>query len=163
MPTHKIAGGQVIDLTLVNNARLSIKDLKVKGNTVIAELTEKNEGWRLLGIDIPFTATYEFRGRHIRTVKLVFSPDSWKTFEDKFEPFAAWAKRAHPEDYQRMNEAGYSAEGARLFLFLAKEWRGNIQTESVEQELIKQENEWADAWVKRDKPGAQGSGIQANR
>jgi ketosteroid isomerase-like protein len=140
----------LMEWDVVNNARLSIKDLKVKGNTVIAELTEKNEGWRLLGIDIPFTATYEFRGRHIRTVKLVFSPDSWKTFEDKFEPFAAWAKRAHPKDYQRMNEAGYSAEGARLFLSLAKEWRDNIQTESVEQELIKQENEWADAWVKSD-------------
>jgi hypothetical protein len=44
-------------------------------------------------------------------------------FEDKFEPFAEWAKQAHPEEYQRMSEAGYSAEGARLFLSLAKEWR----------------------------------------
>jgi uncharacterized protein (TIGR02246 family) len=140
----------LMEWDVVNNARLSIKDLKVKGTTVIAELTEKNEGWRLLGIDIPFTATYEFRGSYIRRVKLEFSPDSWKTFEDKFEPFAEWAKQAHPEEYQRMSEAGYSAEGAGLFLSLAKEWRYNIQTESVEQELIKLENEWAGAWVKMD-------------
>jgi ketosteroid isomerase-like protein len=142
----------LMEWDVVNNARLSIKDLKVKGNTVIAELTEKNEGWRLLGIDIPFTATYEFRGRHIRRIKCEFSPDSWKIFEDKFEPFAEWAKRAHPEEYQRMSEAGYSAEGARLFLILAKEWRDQTsnETASVEQELITLEKDWNDSWVKRD-------------
>ena len=50
---------------VANNAKLAVKDLKVKGNTAIAELAEMNEGWRLLGIDIPFTAAYEFRGRSI--------------------------------------------------------------------------------------------------
>jgi len=142
----------LMEWDVVNNARLSIKDLKLKGNTVVAELTEKNEGWRLLGIDIPFTATWEFRGRQIRRVKLEFSPDSWKIFEDKFGPFAEWAKQTHPEEYQRMSEAGYSAEGARLFLSLAKEWRDQTsrETVSVEQELIKLENEWADAWAKQD-------------
>jgi len=135
---------------VVNNARLSIKDLRVKGNTVIAELTERNEGWRFLGTDVPFTAIYEFAGRQIRRVKLEFSPETWKIFEDAFRPFAEWAKQAHSEEYQRMNEAGYSAEGARLFLSLAKEWRDKIQTDSVEEELIKLENEWAEAWVKRD-------------
>jgi len=140
----------LMEWDVVNNARLSIKDLKVKGNTVTAELTEKNEGWRLLGIDIPFTATYEFRGRYIRRVKLVFSPESGKMFEDKFEPFAVWAKQAYPEEYQRMSEAGYSAEGARLFLSLAKEWRDKIQTESMEQEFIKLEEEIGHAWAKHD-------------
>jgi len=155
-PATKLSGkAQVRNLMewdVVNHARLSIQDLKVEGNTVIAVLTEKNEGWRLLGIDIPFTATYEFRGRKIRSVKLEFSPESWKMFEDKFEPFAEWAKRTHPEEYQRMNQAGYSAEGARLFLSLAREWRDQTSSEtvSVEQELIKLENEWADAWAKRD-------------
>src|SRR4030042_2745308 len=124
----------LMEWDVVNNARLSIKDLKVKGNTVVAELTEKNEGWRLLGIDIPFTATYEFRGRQIRTLKCEFSPDSWKIFEDKFEPFAQWAKQAHPEEYQRMSEGGYSAEGARLFLSLAKEWRDKASTETGSSE-----------------------------
>jgi hypothetical protein len=51
-----------------------------------------------------------------------------------------------------MSEAGYSAEGARLFLALAKEWRDKISTEaaSVEQELIALEKRWNDSWVKRD-------------
>jgi ketosteroid isomerase-like protein len=144
----------LMEWDVVNNARLSIKDLKVKGSTVIAELREKNEGWRLLGIDIPFTATYEFRGRYIQRVKLEFSPESWKMFEDAFKPFAEWAKQAHPVEYQRMSKAGYSAEGARLFLSLAKEWRDKTSTEtaSVEQALITLEKRWNDSWVKRDPP-----------
>ena len=141
---------QLMEWDVANNAELFIKDLKVKGNTVIAELTEKNEGWKLLGIDIPYSATYEFRGRYIRRVKLVFSPESWKMFEDKFGPFAEWAKRTHPEEYQRMNQAGYSAEGSRFFLSLAKEWRDKIQTESVEQELKILEEEIGHAWATRD-------------
>jgi len=142
----------LMEWDVVNNARLSIKDLKVEGNTVIAELTEDNEGWRLLGIDIPFTARYEFRGRKIRRVKLEFSTENWKIFEDAFRPFAEWTKQAHPEDYRRMSEAGYSAEGARLFLSLAKEWRDqtSAETASVEQELITLEKRWNDSWVKRD-------------
>jgi ketosteroid isomerase-like protein len=155
-PSTKLSGkAQVRNLMewdVANNAELSFKDLKVKGNTVIAELTERNEGWRLLGIDIPFTATYEFEGRQIRRVKLEFSPEGRKMFEDKFEPFADWAKQAHPQEYRKMSEAGYSAEGARLFLSLAKEWREKPDTEraSVEQELIKLENESNDAWLRRD-------------
>jgi ketosteroid isomerase-like protein len=142
----------LMEWDVANNARLSVKDLKVSGDTVIAELTEKNEGWRLLGIDIPFTATYEFEGRQIRRVKLEFSPEGWKMFEDKFEPFADWAKQAHPEEYRKMSEAGYSAEGARLFLSLAKEWRDQLSTEaaSVDQELITLEKGWNDSWVKHD-------------
>jgi ketosteroid isomerase-like protein len=142
----------LMEWDVANNARLSIKDLKVTSNTVMAEVIETNEGWRLLGIDIPFTASYEFRGRYIRRVKLEFSPESWKIFEDAFKPFADWAEQAHPEDYQRMNNAGYSADGARLFLVLAKEWRDQTSTETVsaEQELITLEKRWNDSWVKRD-------------
>jgi ketosteroid isomerase-like protein len=140
----------LMEWDVANHARLSLKDLKVEGDTVIAELTENNEGWRLLGIESPFTATYEFRGRQIRRVKLEFSPESRKIFEDAFKPFAAWAERAYPEEYQRMNGAGYSAEGARLFLSLAKEWKEKIQKEGVEQELKELEEEIGHAWATRD-------------
>ena len=143
----------LMEWDVVNNARLSIKDLKVEGNTVMAVLTEKNEGWRLLGIkELPFMAIYEFQHRQIRRVKLEFSSESWKIFEDAFKPFAEWAKQAQPEEYQRMSEAGYSAEGARLFLSLAKEWREKTDAErlSAEQEFKKLEEEIGQAWAKRD-------------
>lgn len=138
-PSVKLSGKaqlqNLMEWDVVNNARLSVKDMKVRGDTVIAVVTEQNEGWRLLGIDgtdIPITATYVFRGRQIQSVKLKFSPEGWKIFSEKFGPFSEWAKQAHPEEYQRMSEAGYSAEGARTYLSLAKAWREKTEAVSVE-------------------------------
>jgi len=138
---------------VVNNARLTINNMKVEGKTVIVELTEKNEGWRHLGIEQPpFMATYKFRGRQLEKVKLEFSPENAKLLDDKFRPFAEWASKEHPQEFNKMAKAGYSAEGARLYVSLAKEWRDRISTERVtaEQELIKLENRWNDAIVKHD-------------
>jgi len=138
---------------VVNNARLTINDMKVEGNTVIVKLTEKDEGWRLLGIEeLPFMTTYKFRGRLLEKVKLEFSPENAKLLDEKFKPFAEWASKEHPQEFNKMATAGYSAEGARLYLSLAKEWRDKTYTKrvSAEQELIKLENGWNDATVKHD-------------
>jgi ketosteroid isomerase-like protein len=138
---------------VVNNARLTINDMKIEGDTAIVMLTEKNEGWRLLGIEQPpFTAIYKFRGRLLEKVKLEFTPENAKLLDEKFRPFAGWASKERPQEFNKMASAGYSAEGARLYLSLAKEWRDKTYTErvSAEQDLIKLENEWADAWVKSD-------------
>jgi len=143
----------LMEWDVVNNARLTINDMKVEGNTVIVKLTEKNEGWRLMGIEEPpFTATYKFRGRLLEKVKLEFSPENAELLGEKFKPFAEWASKEHPQEFNKMATAGYSAEGARLYLSLAKEWRDKTYTKTVsaEQELIKLENEWAEAWVKSD-------------
>jgi len=43
----------LMESDVVNKARLTIIDMKVEGNTVIVKLTEKNEGYRLLGIEEP--------------------------------------------------------------------------------------------------------------
>lgn len=143
----------LMEWDVINNARLSINDMKLEGNTVIVKVTEKNEGWRLLGIEEPpFMATYKFRGRLLEKVKLEFSLENAKLLDEKFKPFAEWASKERPQEFNKMATAGYSAEGAKFYLSLAKEWRDKTSTErlSVEQELIKLENEWAEAWVKSD-------------
>lgn len=43
----------LMESDVVNKARLTINDIKVEGDTVIVKLTEKNEGYRLLGIEEP--------------------------------------------------------------------------------------------------------------
>lgn len=43
----------LMESDVVNKARLTIIDMKVEGNTVIVKLTEKNEGYRLLGFEEP--------------------------------------------------------------------------------------------------------------
>ncbi len=143
----------LMEWDVINNARLTIIDMKVEGNTVIVKLTEKNEGWRLLGIEEPpFTATYKFRGRQLEKVKLEFTPENAELLDEKFKPFAEWANKEYAQEFSKMAAAGYSAEGARLYLSLAKEWRDKTSTErvSVEQELKKLEKEIGHAWAKRD-------------
>jgi ketosteroid isomerase-like protein len=143
----------LMEWDVANNARLTIKDTKLEGNTVIAELTEKDEGWRLLGIEeLPFRAIFHFQGRLIERVKLEFTPENGRLFDEKFMPFSEWAKNEHPQEFEQMTKGGYSAEGARAFISLAQEWRDKTSTErfSAEQELIRLENDWANAWVKHD-------------
>jgi ketosteroid isomerase-like protein len=135
-----------------NKARLTILDMKVEGRTVISRLTEKNEFYRLLGVEEPpFRCIYEFRGRFLKKVRLEF-PESGSLFDEKYKLFAEWAGREHPHEFKKMETGGYTAESTRLSLSLLKEWRDKTSTGrgSVEQELIKLENEWADAWVKYD-------------
>jgi ketosteroid isomerase-like protein len=144
----------LMESDVVNKARLTINDMKVKGDTVIVDLTEKNEGYRLLGIEEDsFKAIYEFRGRLLKKVKLEGIPESAKLYEEKYKPFAEWVSKEHPEEFKKQETGGYTAENCMLYLSLLKEWRDKTSTERVtaEQELIKLENRWNDAIVKHDR------------
>jgi ketosteroid isomerase-like protein len=143
----------LMESDVVNKARLTINDMKVKGDTVIVDLKEKNEGYRLLGIEEDsFKAIYEFRGRLLKKVKLEGIPESAKLYEEKYKPFAEWVSKEHPEEFKKQETGGYTAENCMLYLSLLKEWRDKTSAVNVsaEQELIRLENEWADAWVKSD-------------
>jgi ketosteroid isomerase-like protein len=144
---------ELMESDAVNKARLTIIDMKVEGDTVIVDLTEKNEGYRLLGIEEDsFKAIYEFRGRLLEKVKLSGTPEGAKLYDEKYKPFAEWASKEHPEEFKKQEMGGYTAENCRLYLCLLKEWRDKTSTErvSAEQELIKLENRWNDAIVKHD-------------
>jgi len=129
---HKLSGKDqlrnLMESDVVNKARLIIIDIKVEGSTVIVKLTEKNEGYRLLGIDgSPFIGIYEFRGRLLKKVKLEFLPESDKLWDEKYKPFAEWASKEHPQEFNKQEKGGYTAENCRLYLFLLKEWRDKTQ------------------------------------
>jgi hypothetical protein len=118
----------LMEWDVANNARLTIKDMKVEGNTVIVTLTEKDEGWRFLGIEeLPFMATYKFNGRLIEKAKLELTPESGNIFGEKYKVLAEWAGKEHPQELNKMETGGYTAENARLYLSLAKEWRDKTQ------------------------------------
>ncbi len=141
----------LMESDVVNKARLTIDDIKVERDIVIAKLRENNESFRLLGIeDSPFAAIFQFHGRLIEKVELESPSESAKLWDEKYRPFAEWANREHPEEFKRTETGGYSAENCRLYLSLLKEWRDKTQTQSVEQELIKLEKGWIDALVRHD-------------
>ena len=88
----------------------------------------------------------------LEKVRLEGTPEGAKFYDEKYRPFAEWASKEHPEEFKRQETGGYTAENCRLYLSLLKEWRDKTSAVNVstEQELINLENEWADAWVKRD-------------
>lgn len=144
---------ELMESDVVNKARLTIHGMKEEGDTVIVDLTEENEGYRLLGIEeLPIMTTYKFRGRLIEKVKLESTPEDAKLYDEKYKPFAKWASQEHPQEFNKMDTGAYTAENARLFLFLLKEWKDKTSAErvSAEQELIKLENGWNDAMVNHD-------------
>jgi hypothetical protein len=119
---------KLMEWDAVKKARLTIKDIKVEGSTVIVKLTEKNEADRLVGIEeYPFIAVFKFRGRLIESVKLESLPESAKLSDEKYKPFAEWASKEHPQEFSKMEKGGLTAENARLYLSLLKEWRDKTQ------------------------------------
>jgi hypothetical protein len=118
----------LMEWDVANKARLTINDIKVEGSTLIVKLTEKNEPYRLLGIEeIPYMTIYKFHGRLLEKVRIEFTPESTKLFDEKFKPFAEWTSNEHPQEFNKMVTGGYTAENARLFLTLVKEWRDKTQ------------------------------------
>jgi hypothetical protein len=112
----------------VNKARLTIHDIKVEGDTVIVKLTEKNEGNRLLGIEeSSFMAIYNFRGRLLEKVKLEGTPEGAKLYDEKYKLFAEWASKVHPQEFEKQETGGYTAENLRVCLSLLQEWRDKTQ------------------------------------
>ena len=121
----------LMESDVVNRVRLTIIDIKLEGSTVAANLSEKNEGYKLLGIEeLPFRAIYRFRGDLLEKVTLEFTPESSKLYEDKFKPFAEWAGQERPQEFNKEENGGFTAENARLFLSLLKEWRGQTATKA---------------------------------
>jgi len=142
---------ELMESDVVNKARLTIHGMKAKGDTVIVDLTEKNEVYRLLGIEQgSFKATYKFRGRLLEKVKNEGTPEGVKLYNEKYKGFAEWASKEHPEEFKKQETGAYTAEGCRLYLSLLKEWREKTDAErmNTEQELIKLENDLNDATVK---------------
>jgi hypothetical protein len=117
----------LMEWDVVKKTRLTINDIKVEGTTVIAKLIEKNEADRLVRIEeYPFIAVFKFRGRLIEKVKLESLPVA-KLLDKKYKSFDEWVSKEHPQESSRMEKDRPSAEKARLFLSLLKEWRDRTQ------------------------------------
>jgi hypothetical protein len=113
----------------VIKVRLTMTDIEVEGSTVVVKEIEKNEVCRLLGIkELSGMSIYKFRGRLIEKVKIESTPEAEaKLLDEKYKPFAEWANKEHPQEFSKMAKGGPTAENARLYLSLLKEWRDKTQ------------------------------------
>ncbi|MDH4220498.1 MAG: nuclear transport factor 2 family protein [Candidatus Aminicenantes bacterium] len=128
MSDAKITGKEqvkeMLEFDAVNNAHLINTDIMVEGNIVTMKHIEKNDAFKLMGIDeYHGTATMTFRDGLIEKIKLEDSPESRTLLMEKEQSIVQWASEEHPEELKRLETGEYTAENAKLMLSLLKEWK----------------------------------------
>jgi len=110
------------------NVHMSISNIKVSGDTVTFTLIESNDWFRLAGVE---ELIYEpnrivFHGGLIKEIKTEITPESAKAAGEAWQAIMQWASKERSEELADLMPGGefiYSAESARKWLALLRQWR----------------------------------------
>ena len=118
---------RMIGWDVATGVSLTYDDLAGDGDTVSGHFTERNEFYRLLGLERrTFEITLKFSGDRIEEIRLVPGDDNPSSLNEALGPFLEWAGRRHPERLQEVysdRHPVYSAESAETWLTLLRQWR----------------------------------------
>lgn len=112
------------------NSHMIISDIEIHRDTVTFKLKEGNDWWRLAGIEDLY---YEpcrmvFQGGKINQLKAEVTQESMKAFQEVWPAIVQWASKERSEALSELMPEGefvYSAESAKRWLALLREWREN--------------------------------------
>lgn len=110
------------------NCVMAISGAKVTGDTVEVRLVDKNDWFRLAGVDeVVFdSVTFRFRGDKIAEMRVVISEESAAALGRASSQVMAWMKEKHPAELAELMPGGrrvYSEEAALKWLRLLEEFR----------------------------------------
>jgi len=110
------------------NSHLTFADIKVKGHMVICKVIEKNDLFKLYGIEeVHYTlATFIFHDGLIKEITIEPSQKSVREIDEIRHSFIEWATQERGQQLEALRTEGkfiYSAENASLWLALLEEWR----------------------------------------
>jgi len=110
------------------NSHLTFADIQVKGNMITCKVIEKNDLFKLYGIEeVHYTfATFIFRDGLIKEITVEPSQKSVKAIDEIRHSFIEWASQERSQQLEALRPEGefvYSAENASLWLALLEEWR----------------------------------------
>lgn len=121
----------VEEFDAATNSRLSVSDVRVKGDTVFCKLTESNDFLRLAGVkDALYHTTFFFKDRKIVRIIKAQSMESRTEVKTAFKPFTKWASEKRFPEWARLTMNGefkYGYEGAEGWITLLKEWKEAAQ------------------------------------
>lgn len=109
------------------NGVVSYKNLVIEANSVTGLFAEKNDFFKLVGIDV-FQAqiTYTFNESGM-IVNQSYSPlPNQPSFQEKMQPAVAWARENRPDELDEIydqNQMQFNVETAPRWVALLKEWR----------------------------------------
>ncbi len=113
------------------NSQLAFTDLKVEGDTVTGTVTEKSDYYKLSGID---EVSYEyyaiiFKDGLIKEIKTELTIGSVIEINQVFQELLNWVRKEKEKELEDLileGEVVYSAESAKKWLALLREWRANV-------------------------------------
>jgi hypothetical protein len=114
------------------NCHLTFTDLVVSGDTVTCKATERNDWFRLAGIEEVHYGlnTIIFRGVLITSIRAELSQESVRAMGDAFEAITEWASEERSQQLAELMPEGefvHSAETAEGWLALLSEWREEME------------------------------------
>jgi hypothetical protein len=114
------------------NGHLTFTDVKAKGKTVTCKVIERNDLFKLYGIEeVSYkSATFIFRDRLIEEIRVEPSQKSVKAINEMRQSFVEWASQERSQQLEALRPEGefvYSAQNAGVWLALLEEWRENAK------------------------------------
>lgn len=123
------------------NSNLSFRDIRKHGDTIICSLVERNDWFRLVGID---AIEYEwvritFRNGKISSIVAQLSEQSHKAALQEFQSFISWASSERIYELVELMHGAefvFRKDNAPAWLKLLQEWRSvTIRVPNVEYEI----------------------------
>lgn len=110
------------------NSHLTFTDLKVSGDTVTCKATERNDLYRIAGIEGMHykSSIFIFYDGLIKEIKAEQTEKSVRAKEVVFKSFIEWASKERSQELTELKYEGeyvFSAENAKRWLALLQEWR----------------------------------------
>jgi hypothetical protein len=116
------------------NSQLTFTDLKVRGNTLTCQATEKNDLFKLYGLEefAYKSVTFIFHDGLIQEIRVEQSAASSQDVAELRQAFIEWASQERSQKLEELmpqGEAVYHTDNAGAWLALLREWREETDQE----------------------------------
>ena len=110
------------------NSNMNISDIEVRADTAIFKLKEGNDWFRLAGIEFMYYEPCKmvFHDGLIKEIKAELTQKSLKDFQEVWPSIFQWISEERNKELSELMPDGefvYSAENAKQWLCLLREWR----------------------------------------
>jgi len=123
---------EVAEFDRATKSQRTLNELRLEGDTVYCDLTEKNEWLRTAGIrEAHYSGAFTVREGQIEAIRFEPKPETKQATEEALSSFTQWASEEKPEHLAEIMPEGkitYDAKSAKKWLPLMQEWRDTTKT-----------------------------------
>ncbi len=109
------------------NGKVSYDQLKMEADSITGIFTERNEFFKLLGIDsLRAEVKYRFDNSGLISVQTYRALPDQPSFQNELEPAVEWARKNRPDEIAEIypqDQINFNEEMGRRWVALLKEWR----------------------------------------